>query len=767
MNGILRAAFVAVLLGAPAAAEVTQQFDVSVQQRFQKTRNGAPAARPEEYGEKPNGLLFETYRMDLDTDGYVMSVEGYNIGRNNQFLKTEGGKPGKFTWEVSWDKTPHLFSNEARTFWKHQGEGVMDFPDQLQLYWQTVDVSSFGAGAGANFNHRASTGGVMYATKNFFYVPLGFMTETGRMDLKFHPSHHLHVEVGAWRQTRNGTKPQPFSFGFSNALEMAAPIDHVTHEANVDVHYVEKDYQLGIGYRLSDFNNQLPNLWVDNPKRFDSRAIGTHYSQGDGGAAGILAMPPDNEAHALKAEGGWNFARDWRVSGELGYQMWKQKNPMLPYTQNTAMSNTNPIPEGASYTPPFAAANPANLPHPTVDLNMQVISYMGKLAGRPFEGLRVALAHDAWILENKSQKYEMPGFALFDQTWHAQAVEPKREELREDKTSLKLDYEVTRWLDTNLGLAHKYFKRTREINKGREDEASLGFTIRPSREFFLNVSGLAAFRRANGYDFQDVPTGVTSAGATWFTDAPGTRRPDVADRNRHQGRVQAQWNRGDAMVSVSGRVTKDAYRANDSLNGNDIRVRSQMYGMLSDLQQSVATDLSVPLCEALSADGYYAVDFASRRIRSGVSNTVAGLAVHQQLPGNEWVTRVIERSHAAGIAFNWLPLAKLKAIVGYDFMFTRGTVDFVDSGRGSAALASVSSITPTRKMQQSARTRAEYKLTENLTLAANYWFEKFDIADYGFDEVPVRDINNASIWLGVSDRNYYAHTGSLGVSYKF
>lgn len=778
--------------GAARAAEVSHEIDVSVQQRYQRTVDGAPSARPEEYGERPNGLLFEKYRFDLDSEKYMMEIEAYNIGKNNEFLKTEGGQPGKFSWKVSWDKTPHLFSNEARTFWVHRGEGIMDFPDQLQRFWEGVDVATAGAGGAAskNFNHFSSTAGIRATTKNFFYVPLGFMVETGAMDLKFHPTHNLHVGVGAWRQTRNGTKPQPFSFGFSNALEVAAPVDHVTNEANVDVHYVEKDFQLGLGYRLSDFNNQLPNLWVDNPKRFTDRTVGTHYSNGDGGASGIMAMQPDNTAHSLKAEAGLNFLETWRLSGEAGYSWWKQKNPMLPFTQNSAMGLANspagcnpllpvtsagactvainPIPEGLTYTAPFVASDARNLPDPNVDLTMNVITYMAKLAGRPAEDLRVALTHDAWILENKSKRYEFDqGFALFDQTWRNGAAEPKREELREDKTNLKLDYDVTRTVSTNLGLTHKYFKRTREINKGKEYQADLGLTFRPSRELYVNVSGLAAFRRANGYDFQDVPTGVDSTGRIRFTDAPGTRRPDVADRNRHSGRVQVQYAPGEASVGLSGRITKDAYRANDKLNGDDITVRSQLYGMLSDLQESVGTDFSVPVGESLVVDGYGSVEFASRRIRSSVSNTVSGLAAHQQLPGNEWVTRVIERSHAAGVALTWLPIDKLKTIVGYDLIFTRGTVDFVDNGRGSATLIAASSLTPTRKMHQNVRTRAEYKLTSSLTLAANYLYEKFDIADYGFDNVPLRDINNGSIWLGVSDRNYYAHTASLGVNYKF
>ena len=108
-------------------------------------------------------------------------------------------------------------------------------------------------------------------------------------------------------------------------------------------------------------------------------------------------------------------------------------------------------------------------------------------------------------------------------------------------------------------------------------------------------------------------------------------------------------------------------------------------------------------------------------------------------------------------------------VLGYDLSSTRQNYDTMYAGSlASTAADPYNSFPTSRRMTQTARARGEYKLTENLTLAANYVYEKFDATDFGFGNVPLRDASNASIFLGVNPiRNYYAHTVGTGVNYKF
>ncbi|MEK7388340.1 MAG: MtrB/PioB family outer membrane beta-barrel protein [Elusimicrobiota bacterium] len=754
------------LHGFPAWAEVRQEVEMKVQNRSQKTFLGAPSATPTEYGEIPNGFVFDLYKVEYETDKYMFDFEATNIGLNNQSLKSEGGRPGDMMWKAGYDKMPHLFSNEARSPYVYVGEGAMRLPGA----WRNAAMQS-------SFNTNVSS-----ALANSPFVPLGFDVETANLDLRFHPAQDFTLELGSLRQTKRGTRAQPAAFGFSNAIELAAPIDWEANEAYLDMQLAKKDYQLAFNYRLSDFNNKIPALYWDSPKRLTDQYINSsHYSAGDGTSRGAMANAPDNRAHAFKLEGGAALPMNSRLSFEGGFQRWTANNDMMTYTPNREMGLGNATALAAGI--PFDAFDPLNRPASTVNGRIDIYTYMFKLTSRPLSWLKGALTHDAYIMENRSDQYTVPGWAVFDNVWHSQTKTTPREQFREDKTSLKIDYDVVSWLSGDLGLTHKYEKRTREISKGREDEVALGFQVRPSKELFVNASYAFSARRGNGMDISSYPTDVsTNSLRTYYTEAPGLRRIDVADRNRNVARVQVQWMPGDASVSLSARISEDKYRlGKGDPTGGDPLVYPEHMGMTSDMSKSVGVDFMLPVIGSMEVDGYYTFDMGTRYLKA--SQTAAAgssayafageggspLAVMTADPRSRWETRHRDRSHIAGLSMTFRPLAKLKAMLGYDITSSIQTADTMHAGSlASTATDPYRSFPASRRMLQTARARGEYKLREDLTLSANYVYEKFDASDFGFKNVPLRDASNGSIFLGVNSlRNYYAHTVGTGVNYKF
>ncbi|MBI5201755.1 MAG: MtrB/PioB family outer membrane beta-barrel protein [Elusimicrobia bacterium] len=777
---MLNIAAAALLFAAPAFAEVRQGLDFKYQHRNQKTVNGEPSAIPTEYGEIPNGLILEKYKIDFEAEKYFIDAEVTNLGLNNQNARVEGGDPGKLMWKAGWDKMPHLFSNEARTLYKDEGNGRLTISDTLQSFNQPLTA------AGYNDSIKIQLAAAQP-------VPLGFEVETSNMDMHYRLAPDLTLSFGGWRQTKQGTKPQPASFGFSNAVEVAAPIDWATNEAFFDMELAKKEYQLAFSYRMSDFRNNIPSLTWDNPRRLvDQAASSSGYSTGDQSASGQLANAPSNTAHVFKVEGGFALPMNSRFSFEGGYQQWKAFNPMLAYTVNTSIrpggvaGANNPV-------PPFDASRRENLPDPNVDTNIESFSYLGKLAMRPAESIRVALTHDFYLHENKNKQYTMPGWGMFDQLWHQEQVQTPREGFSDAKTKLAVDYDINSWLSGDVGVMRTYKKQTREINRINEYEGSLGFTIRPSRDFFVNVSGLHQERRGNGMDFQHYVRTVSAAtGRSYFSDAPGMRRPDVADRNRNQGRVQVQWNHGEVQASVSARMTQDIYRqGKGSTTGDDPVVHPGLMGLITDQTQAYGADVSVPLFGGVSADLFYEYDFSRRHLRSSqtaCAGSTAGTSVGLGLPGEpacgagtlaptvmtqdprtRWETLMRDHSHVAGIALNWLPLAKLKTLIGYEMVSTRQNLDPINAGEFASTAADPYVSFPTsRRFQQTARARAEYRFTDSLAMAANYQYDKFDATDFAYGEVPLRDLGNASIFLGANPiRNWYSHTVSLATNYRF
>ena len=763
----------------PAWSEVSHEVDMRVQKRSQKTFLGAPNVSPEEYGEIPNGFVLGLYKVEFDKEKYQFEFEATNVGLNNQSLKAEGGQPGEMMWKASYDKMPHLFSYEARSPYTNEGGGKMTLNGGWRNSQLASDSQSAVTATNTAMNNRFNAG-VSTALAGAAYVPLGLDIENASLDLKFHPAHDFTLELGTKRTTTVGTKAQPASFGFSNAIELAAPVNWETNEAYLDMQLAKKEYQLAFSYRLSDFNNKIDSLFWDNPKRLtDQYQTSSHYSAGDGAAKGQMSNAPDNRAHAFKLEGGVALPMNSRFSFEGGYQRWTANNDMMTYTGNSQFVPANTAAAAAGLT--FDATDLANRPSSTVDGRIDVYTYLFKLTSRPLSWLKGTLTHDAYIMENMSTVYTLPGWAVFDQVWHSEpGAKTPREQFREDKTALKLDYDVTSWLSGDLGVSHKYEKRTREIPKGKTDEATAGFQVRPANDLFVNLSSLFSARRGNGMDLSHYPT-VSGTVKTYYTEHPGLRRIDVADRNRQTARAQVQWNPGEASVSLSARLTEDKYRlGKGDPTGGDIFVYPDLYGITSDINKSVGVDASVPV-GGVTVDGYYTFDIGTRYLRS--SQTAAAGTSGYALPGegasttaimtgdprSRWETRMTDRSHIAGIAMTFSPVAKLKAMLGYDITSTLQNHDTMYAGSlASTAADPYNSFPTSRRMTQTVRANGQYKLTENLTVAANYIFEKFDATDYGFDDRTLRDRSNASIFLGVNPiRNYYAHTIGTGVNYKF
>jgi hypothetical protein len=81
-------------------------------------------------------------------------------------------------------------------------------------------------------------------------------------------------------------------------------------------------------------------------------------------------------------------------------------------------------------------------------------------------------------------------------------------------------------------------------------------------------------------------------------------------------------------------------------------------------------------------------------------------------------------------------------------------------------------ITPadTQYTKQDISIRSNIKLTGRITLILGYLYEKFDVSDWQYQNLPLvggTAIAQSSIFLGTNLQNYVAHVGSFVVKYKF
>jgi len=745
---VVLAALAATAWAEEAAVKVEQQADVLIQHTwFDTTR---PAYKFNEYRSVPNGLVLDRYSLDLGYTDYRASFQALHVNQADQSYKAEGGSPGRFTYKAWFDDAPHVYANNAQSPYTNQGHGYLALPDELQAAMQR-DAGLYVA---------ISTGmlSVMSVSPNI--APLQVQNERSGVDFNYRPGQDWVVGISGSRLHKFGTKPMGTALGGGGlGIELPVPIDNNAYEVGLGADYLGKDVQAGAHYNYSKFDNKIPVLIWDNPKR--STDIDTTATKASSMAR--MALDPNNMAHNISASAGVNLPMRSRLSAEVGYSVMRQDDEFMPYTINTALSAGATTTSRADGKIPLNAWDPKAMPASNVDAKLTALNQNYRLSMRGAGDLRVSGGYQSYNLKNKGTSYTFPGYVGADQSWNGGlgAISNELFEYKKDKADVKADYDLFNTVSVGGGYAIEWKKMEREIPKTKEHQYSASLVFRPVQAFFVNGTYLVARRRmTEDFDF----AGYQNSAAK-FVEAPGLRRFDVSDRNRNQGRVQVGYTtRSDVSMSLSTLVVKDKYRADSAdMTGGLAGAPNQLYGLTKEANQTYGAELGFPLGNAVTAELYGEHDSGRRFIQSNKGGAAPTAA-------NDWTLRSLERSNGGGVALAFRPGEKLRAKVSYDAMYS--TFDVEPRELGSAL--TYADLPQTKRLTQVARFDGTYKLTENLSFLARYSFEKFNIQDWAVDDIPLMSSTSGtttfasdSIYLGNSLRSYVAHTVGLGLSYTF
>ena len=628
---LLLAIFAAILAARPSgAAEVKQNAEVSVQKVFLDTPGGNPSHKFSEYGPVPTGVVFKRYTLDFDGEDRILSCEARNIVQANQDYRCDGGRPGKMTWSAGWDQTPHVYSNDARSPFRETERGVLTLPTAIR-----TDIAANAALWGAT--SQAAQSWNVYLRTHAFLQPAETRDDTATVELRFRPKDPLTFRVAALRSTKQGRRPLGAALGFSNSQEVLEPIDYLTHEMSATLEYAQPRYQASLRYDFSDFENNTPSLTWDSPQRLvDTYANATGYSAGTNGSKGRMALNPSSQRHTITLAGGAELPWNTRFSGDASYGLLLAHNPMQPYTTNTAIKPG--VPGGtAPYIPPFDASDRASRPSEWIEGRVNVYSVFLRLVNQEVRNLKTALEWKTWAEVNKSQQYAFPGHVVFDQNWLNANDATLRHTQQTDRLTAKADYELSDPLSVGLNYSLERVRREREVSDQYENSGTASTVWRPNRKTMLNLTYTRAMRRGRNFrmDHQN--------------DTPGLRRPDIADRDRNEGRIQGQYmSDGGVVAGLSTRMVHDAHKPGkgDLTDGSATRF-NEMYGIIENRTIIASTDFTVPLNEDWDIDAFYSFENGRMLFRGSANKGAA------QLQHNSYTMRQEEISNVGGLSANW------------------------------------------------------------------------------------------------------------------
>ena len=138
--------------------------------------------------------------------------------------------------------------------------------------------------------------------------------------------------------------PWSAPFGFNNAIEIVAPLDHRTTDLNAAAEWGNERGSLRVQYDGSWFNNDVQMLIWDNPIKFTDSTYGAAYVAGDGTSQGRMALWPSSTLNVVSVLGTARLPARGRATAYVSIGSWRQDEALLPFTINTASVNVPTLP---------------------------------------------------------------------------------------------------------------------------------------------------------------------------------------------------------------------------------------------------------------------------------------------------------------------------------------------------------------------------------------------------------------------------------------
>jgi MtrB/PioB family decaheme-associated outer membrane protein len=474
------------------------------------------------------------------------------------------------------------------------------------------------------------------------------------------------------------------------------------------VDYVTDEVEVSATYTTQKWQTRLAYYGSFFNNHDDSLVWQNAYNPIVPGAdAGQLAMPPDNQFHQVLLSSGYQLTKQTRVSGDIALGRMEQNEDLLAATIN----------------PNLAVALPEQSAHARVD----TLTANLKVNSTVTDKLRLNAAYRYNDRNNKTPS------EVWDWVTTDAFVSPSRSNLPYSFTDitagLGADYRLTRVAKLSGGYDYAKKERTnQEVNHTTEDTFWGKVSVHVRENFDVDFGVAHADRTTSAYH----PVAETQP-----PENPLLRKFNLADRKRNTGSVHAAFTPHERIsIGLGVELSKDDYE-------------NSVLGLTQSTEADYNADASVILTEATSL-----------HVFAGWQQIQSDQAGSQTFSTPDWFASNDDVIKTVGIGVKH-QLIKDKLDVGADFVMSRSTgqVD-VQTGAPDGEFPDLKTDLDTLKLY------GDYRLKENLTLHAAYWFEHYNSKDWMLDGVYPDTIPNV-IAFGEQSPHYDVHAVMMSARYRF
>jgi MtrB/PioB family decaheme-associated outer membrane protein len=696
----------------------------------------APEARFQEYREVPRGGFIESFFFDDSLRRLQYEIFGQNALRRDQATSLRVADGARWWLNLDYRQIPHLFSQIARTAYTETSPGVFRLPDSLQAFLER--------------NPGAYKPTMTDLLNNAHPQRLGFRTDVASARLGVRPVRGWKFEVRGSRRERSGYKAYGGPFGFNSTFEIPEPIQQRTWDGDAIASFVRNRLSVQATGGFSAFQNRLTALRWDNPKRL-ADITGGSTSNGDGVSQGQIALYPDNQQVRGLLAVGVRLPRRSTFTGTVGLSRTTQNADFLPMTVNTAILAADSL------------ARLAALPARSLDGKATSLTQDYRLTGRPLERVSGTLRFHERHYDNKTPVLTLPGVVTLDQAW-------TQEELRNNPFGNKqtiygadLGVEVVRGLSLTGTAEYQLSDRTlREVTRDKETIFELGALAHPLDALELQVKYHHGDRKLDAFDPESYQTAVTPDSFI-FSEQPGLRRYDVADRRRDMTDVAVSWALGE-RVDLSAEY---AYALDDYPHS--------VYGLQRGEERTVSAEAAFHVDPRMDLIGGYGFGQFDTRMRSNVTNTAAPVTADDS---TNWTATIKDRNTFVFARAEWRGLPKIT--LSADYVFSRdlalydltGILNVYTTGATAKPRFPAQDLPSPFYRRHTLLFEARYRVKSDTDISARYGFDRLDIHDFASQDIPLLGVSALSatqtaVYLGDNSLSYRAHQLALVATRRF
>ncbi len=493
---------------------------------------------------------------------------------------------------------------------------------------------------------------------------------------------------------------------FVNASNLVEPVNYDTDQIDASASYTGGRLQAKFAYYGSSFRNASNSLTWQNP------FIGPAGAGIPVAGSGQLALPPDNQFHQLQGSGGFQLTDRTRATADVAVGRMSQNEGFLGSTQTAGL--------GVGALPGTSLNGQAD----TLNANL-------KLTSAVTDKIRLNAAYAHNDRENHTPQGLYPSVATDMFVGQSRTNMPYS--FKQEKLKLSAEYKATAKTRATIGFDDDSQKRTfQESDRTREATAWGKVSSVVMEKVDMSLKYAHGERKNQGYA---AVVGVLPM------ENPLMRKYNMAGRKRDTAAARAD------------------FAALENLNiGFGVDASKDMYsespvGLTSGSDYNVNGDVSLALTQKTSVHV-----FANRQVIKSKQLGSQGFAAA------DWTGENKDRIDFYGFGVKHAAI-KDKLDIGADYGRSRSEGEVsVANGALAPAFPNLSTTLDTLKLY------AAYRLQENVTINAGYWYERYDSRNWMVDGLAPLGIPNLIpnfLAFGDAAPHYKINVVRLSMKYRF